>query len=463
MSQKRASQRLAAILAADVIGYSRMMGANEYKERLRAWRLQNEQRREYSGAARQAQHWPTLRGVAQRLFTYGGLAFALIFLGMQIAPPRIPAASAATPVADVTRILPPLPEAPPTIGEPIDNAALFEITLPYPASGDLAGLLVTAGASEHEAERAAALVAEAFSGMVDAGSELKLALGVGKSGQDRPIEQLTLLSDLGRGAIVRDGGLLKVSRDAALTRHVKVDLASGPYWSLRRAGLDARLALEAAALVEKKAGDFRSVTAVTGERPDRFGTNATPQLLFLALERTGRRPLRLLKWPGTADGWIDADRFGPESAFSQPVSGRISSTFGIRAHPILRFLRPHQGVDFAARWGTPVRAVADGRVVAAKWRGGYGRQIEVNHAGGLATSYSHLSDMVAEPGSWVRRGQIVGYVGASGLATGPHLHFEIMRSGRRIDPLTARLVDAGNAADRAAVAARLAQLKIAGT
>ena len=415
-----------------------------------------------SDALRQAKHWPTLRGVAQRLFTYGGLAYALIFLGMQIAPPRLPIASAATPVADVTRILPPLPEAPATIGEPIGNAALFERTLPYPAGGDLPGLLVTAGANENAAKRAAALVAQEFSGMVDAGSELKLALGVGKSGQDRPIEQLTLLSDLGRGAIVRDGGSLKVKREAASTRHVKVDITSGPYWSLRRAGLDARLALEAAALVEKRAGDVHSVTAVTGERPDRFGADTTPQLLYLALERTGRRPLRLLKWPGTADGWIDVDRFSPQSAFSQPVSGRISSTFGIRAHPILRFLRPHQGVDFAASWGTPVRAAADGRVVAAEWRGGYGRQVKVNHVGGLATSYSHLSDMVAKPGSWVRRGQIVGYVGASGLATGPHLHFEIMRSGQRIDPLTMRLVDGGNDADRAAVDARLAQLKIAG-
>ena len=414
-------------------------------------------------AAGQAERIPPLGGVAQRLFTYGGLAFSLFFVGMQIAPPAMPAASAATPVADVARILPPLPEEPATIGEAMNSAALFEITLPYPAGGDLPGLLMTAGASEHDAKRAAALAAQAFAGMIDAGSELKLALGAGRSGQNRPIEQLTLLSDLGRGAIVRDGGSLKVKRNPASTRQVKADIASGPYWSLRRAGLDARLALEATALVEKKAGDFRSVTAVTGERPDRFGATATPQLLYLALERTGRRPLRLLKWPGTADGWIDADRFGPDSAFAQPVSGRISSTFGARAHPILRFLRPHQGVDFAAGWGTPVRAAADGRVMAAEWRGGYGRQVKVTHADGLATSYSHLSDMVAKPGNWVRRGQIVGHVGASGLATGPHLHFEIMRSGRRIDPLKVHLVDAGHAADRAAIAARLAQLNIAGT
>ena len=406
----------------------------------------------------------TLSGIPQRIFTYGGLASALVFLGMQIAPPRIPAAAAATPVADVTRILPPLPmTSPAAADEPITSAALFEMTLPYPAGGDLPALLVTAGASKDEAKRAATLLGNEFDGMGDAGSDLKLALGEGKAGHDRPIERLTLLSDLGRASIVREGGSLRVERAETSTRQVKVDIASGPYWSFRSAGLDARVALEGAALVEKKAHDVRSVTAVIGERPDRFGANATPQLLYLALERPGRRPLRLLKWPGTAEGWIDADRFAIEPAFAQPVSGRISSTFGFRVHPILRFLRPHQGVDFAASWGTPVRAAADGQVVAAGWRGGYGRRVQLHHADGLATSYSHLSDIAARPGSWVRRGQIVGHVGASGLATGPHLHFEIMRSGRRIDPLTARLVDAGTAADRAAVAARMAQLRIART
>lgn len=409
-----------------------------------------------------AKWWSSLGGIARRLFSYGGLALGLIFLGMQVAPPRIPPASAATPVADVTSILPPLPQALPAGDGPVDNAALFEITLPYPSTGDLPQLLVTAGASEREAKQAAALLENEFGGMIDAGSDLKLALGEGTSGQDRPIEQLTLLSDLGRTLIIRERGVLRVSRGVASTHHVEVNLASGPYWSLRRSGLDPRLALEATALIEKNVGDVRFVTAVTGERPDRFGTNATPQLLYLALERPGRQPLRLLKWPGTAKGWIDADGFGRESDFAQPVSGRVSSSFGNRVHPILRFLRPHQGVDFAASWGTPVRAAADGHVVAAGWRGSYGRQVQVNHAEGLASSYSHLSNIAARLGNSVRRGQIVGYVGASGLATGPHLHFEIMRSGRRIDPLTARLVDVGSAADRSAVAARLAQLKIAG-
>src|SRR4029450_10350924 len=110
----------------------------------------------------------------------------------------------------------------------------------------------------------------------------------------------------------------------------------------------------------------------------------------------------------------------------------------------------------------PVRAVADGGFTDAGWHGGYGRQVRLDHGHAMGTSYSHLSVMTVMPGSWVRRGQVIGYVGASGLATGPHLHFEVTRLGQRIDPLSARLIDGNGAADRSAVAARLAQLNIAG-
>ena len=131
--------------------------------------------------------------------------------------------------------------------------------------------------------------------------------------------------------------------------------------------------------------------------------------------------------------------------------------------PITSIPRSRQARTTAASWGTPVRAAADGRVSGAGRSGGYGRQVRLDHGNAVLTSYSHLSDMTVSPGSLVRRGQIVGYVGASGLATGPHLHFEIIRAGRRIDPLTARFADSANPANRAAVAARLAQLRMAGT
>jgi murein DD-endopeptidase MepM/ murein hydrolase activator NlpD len=123
-----------------------------------------------------------------------------------------------------------------------------------------------------------------------------------------------------------------------------------------------------------------------------------------------------------------------------PVAGRITSGFGYRVHPILRYARFHAGIDFGAPWGSPIVAAADGQVVGAGYAGGYGRQVRIVHAGGLMTTYSHMSSVVAQPGLPVRQGQVIGYVGSSGLSTGPHVHFEVRIGGRPVNPLTARLV-----------------------
>ena len=143
-----------------------------------------------------------------------------------------------------------------------------------------------------------------------------------------------------------------------------------------------------------------------------------------------------------------------------PVSGRITSYFGYRQHPILRFTRLHAGLDFGASWGTPIVAAADGQVVRAGWAGGYGRQVRIAHGEGLLTSYSHMSQIVAEEGAPVRAGQLIGYVGSSGLSTGPHLHYEVRRNGAPVNPLSVRFasvqaVDSGLAN---AVKARLKAL-----
>jgi murein DD-endopeptidase MepM/ murein hydrolase activator NlpD len=117
---------------------------------------------------------------------------------------------------------------------------------------------------------------------------------------------------------------------------------------------------------------------------------------------------------------------------------RISSRFKERRlHPVLKVWRPHYGVDFAAPVGTPVRAVARGKVASAGWHGGFGRYVKLRHRGGLATGYGHLVRISAglRPGVRVRRGEIIGYVGASGLATGAHLHFVVYRNGVSVDPL----------------------------
>jgi murein DD-endopeptidase MepM/ murein hydrolase activator NlpD len=148
------------------------------------------------------------------------------------------------------------------------------------------------------------------------------------------------------------------------------------------------------------------------------------------------------------------------AAFVRPVHGKVSSRFGHRIHPILRFARVHQGVDFGASWGSPVVAAADGIVSGAEWSGGYGRQVRLAHSGGTVTSYSHLSGFAVGPGTYVRRGDVIGYVGSSGLSTGPHLHFEVRKDGRPVDPLTFTFAPSSlGSAELAALRARVEQLR----
>jgi murein DD-endopeptidase MepM/ murein hydrolase activator NlpD len=118
-----------------------------------------------------------------------------------------------------------------------------------------------------------------------------------------------------------------------------------------------------------------------------------------------------------------------------PVPGGITSGFGVRVHPIFGTKRMHTGVDFSGSSGTPIRAAAEGVVVVAAERGGYGNAVIIDHGNALATLYAHQSRMAVGEGAKVTRGQVIGYVGSTGFATGPHLHFEVRVNGNPVDPL----------------------------
>ena len=125
-----------------------------------------------------------------------------------------------------------------------------------------------------------------------------------------------------------------------------------------------------------------------------------------------------------------------------PVDGaRLSSRFGRRRHPILGYTRMHRGVDFAAPRGTPVMAAGSGVIARAGWNGAFGRYIKIRHNGTYATAYGHLHRYARgiKVGKRVRQGQIIGYVGSTGRSTGPHLHYEVHRNNRQINPMKLRL------------------------
>ncbi|MGI8795379.1 MAG: murein hydrolase activator EnvC family protein [Acidimicrobiia bacterium] len=120
--------------------------------------------------------------------------------------------------------------------------------------------------------------------------------------------------------------------------------------------------------------------------------------------------------------------------FIWPCDGPVTSGFGNRTHPITGDQRMHTGVDMGCANGAPIAAAGDGVVVEAGWRGGYGNAVLVDHGDGLATLYAHQSSLAVSPGQSVGRGDVVGYVGSTGMSTGPHLHWEVWVNGNPVDP-----------------------------
>jgi murein DD-endopeptidase MepM/ murein hydrolase activator NlpD len=170
-----------------------------------------------------------------------------------------------------------------------------------------------------------------------------------------------------------------------------------------------------------------------------------PEVLYSSLT-LGGEVKRYYRFQSPADGAVDyfdengrsADKF----LVRKPMAGgHFTRGFGMARHPILGYSRMHTGVDWGAPRGSPVYASGSGVVERADWDGGYGRLIRIKHANGYETSYGHLSAFARNiaPGTRVRQGQIVGYVGSTGLSTGPHLHFEIIVNGRFVDPMRIRI------------------------
>ena len=163
--------------------------------------------------------------------------------------------------------------------------------------------------------------------------------------------------------------------------------------------------------------------------------------ILSACFHTGNKDYYAFLWEEKGKkAWYDENGQSLQRSFLKaPLRfSRISSYFSrSRMHPILRIARPHFGVDYAAPRGTPVEALGEGKVTEAGWKGGYGRFIAIRHNSVFSTTYAHLSEYAKNirPGVHVNQGQVIGFVGMSGLATGPHLDFRVYKNGSPIDPL----------------------------
>ena len=157
------------------------------------------------------------------------------------------------------------------------------------------------------------------------------------------------------------------------------------------------------------------------------------------------RAVRYIDSNGRADYYTATGQNLRKAFLRTPVDvSRVTSGFGLRFHPILNSMKAHRGVDYAAPIGTPIRVTGDGKVVFKGLRSGYGKALIIDHGNGYQTVYAHLSQFRSDlkVSSPVKQGQVVGYVGMSGLATGPHLHYEFQVNGVHRDPLTIKLPSA---------------------
>ena len=317
-----------------------------------------------------------------------------------------------------------------------------------------ARVLERAGVAAAEAERVARMVGTIVPvAEIRPGTAMELTLGRRPNPQlARPLDSLSFRArfDL-RLSLKRIDGKLTIAQTPISIDDTPLRIQGlvGPslYRSARAAGAPAK-AVEA--YIRAVAGQIDIGEVSSGDRFDivlehrraQTGESEFGQLLYAGLERAGGRGLQLMQWPqGGTLQWFEASGVGKARGLLQrPVGGAVTSTFGLRRHPILGYFRMHKGVDFHAAYGTPILAATDGRVAAAGWAGGYGQQVRLVHGGGLMTSYSHMSRIVAQPGGAVRQGDVIGYVGSTGLSTGPHLHYELFRNGAPIDPASVQFV-----------------------
>ncbi len=310
----------------------------------------------------------------------------------------------------------------------------------------LARTLERAGATAADARTATSLVAAiAPLSTIDPGIRLDMVLGRRPTKQDaRPLDKLDFRARLDLAVAIdraAPGQPLRLRRiDIAVDDtplRVRGRVGSSLYQSARAAGAPPR-AIEAwlRAIGSGHAmGASDTFDMLVEQRRAETGEVEMGHLVYAGLERGGRK-IQMVRWvSGGRPQWFEASGAGERrGSMQRPVAGRQTSSFGMRRHPLLGYSRFHKGIDYGAPTGTPIVAAIDGVVTYAGWHGGHGNYVKINHAGGLATGYAHMSRFAVRNGARVRQGQLIGYVGSTGLSTGPHLHYEIYKNGAAINP-----------------------------
>ncbi len=325
-------------------------------------------------------------------------------------------------------------------------------------SGDtLIGLLIKAGVDRIEAHRAIKALEEVYDPRgLRPGHVINVRFSAPASDTNRRFQGFALQPSLDTEVVVHvdpdcDTGYSAEEKKEALTREV-VRFGGPITGSLYQAAVDAGVSEAALAdMIRVLSYDIDFQRDIQKDDTfeimyERFSTaNGQPvrsgEMLFTALTNGGERIVAYAyeTQDGTLDYFNDQGQGVRKPLMRTPIDGaRISSSFGMRRHPILGYSKMHTGVDFAAPTGTPIYAAGDGVVKRAGRNGGYGNYIQIRHNGEFSTAYAHLSRILVQPGQRVQQGDVIGRVGSTGRSTGPHLHYEIIRDGKKVNPMGVR-------------------------
>ncbi len=321
--------------------------------------------------------------------------------------------------------------------------------------GDSFGrMLQRAGLGAGDVSRLSQIVSGSVGlGEIEPGTQFDITLGKRPGLQQaRPLDHLAFRArfDLELAIERKDGALVLERRPIAVDStplRIRGPVGSqGLYRSARAAGAPLKAIAQYLQAIDQHVSLEGDISAqdnydlVIGYKRSAKGERQLGELLYAGLERGGKPRLQLVRW-GNDGQFFEASGVGKQTGrYFQPVAARISSRFGMRRHPILGYMRMHSGVDYAARYGSAIVAVSDGIVSYAGRHGGHGKYVRIEHGGGLGSGYGHMSSIAVDAGSRVRAGQVIGYVGSTGLSTGPHLHFEVYRGSRKIDPQSVQFI-----------------------
>ena len=315
-------------------------------------------------------------------------------------------------------------------------------------------MLQRAGLGSADAQRVHELVASEIPlAEIEPGTRIDITLGRRpREGAPRPLDalafrarfdlQLEVQNDAGNLSLRR-----KVIRVDDTPLRIRGTVGQSLYRSARAAGAPAGAVQDFIKALDGQIDLNRSVRStdefdmIVAYRRAATGERQAGKVLYAGIDRGGEPKTQLMRW-GEDGIFYEASGVGEQrNGLIAPVPGRITSGYGMRRHPILGYRRMHSGIDFNARYGTSIVAVTDGRVSGAGRMGGCGNAVRLDHGNGLQTRYCHMSRLAVSRGQQVRRGQVIGYVGSTGLSTGPHLHYEMYRGGRALDPRSVQFVN----------------------